>query len=263
MRKILFLFAATLLLFSSCRTREKVLYFQDVQEQQQIATQAIANLKFQEGDKLTIVVTSSKPELALPFNLPVVTTQIGAVSNRGNSNQVAVYTINAEGNVDVPVLGTVHIAGLTRAEVEAKIQSMLREKDGLLKDAVVIVNAYDQSINVIGEVEKPGKIGITKDNITILEALSMAGDLTIHARRDRILVLRQEGNTTIPYYVDIRSKDILNSPVYNLRQNDCVYVEPNKVRTGQSTVNDNNLRAVTTWMSILSFLTSMGILIFN
>ncbi len=262
MKKILFLFAATLLLFSSCHTREKVLYFQDVQEQQKIATQALAILKFQPGDKLTIIVSSSKPELAMPFNLPIVTTQTGAVSGRSTSNQVAVYTINAEGNVDIPVLGTVHIAGLTRGEVEAEVQKRLRES-GLLTDAIVIVNAYDQHINVLGEVKSPGKINISKDNLTILEAISMAGDLTIHARRDRILVLRQEGDVTTPYYVDIRSKDIFNSPVYNLRQNDCVYVEPNKVRTGQSTVNDNNLRSVTTWMSIFSFLTSMGILIFR
>ena len=244
MKKIFFILASVILLFSSCRTQEKVLYFQDVVNQETIATQAAADIKFEPGDKMSIVVSSPKPELAAPFNLPMANVQAGSTSRVG-SNQISLYTIDSEGCVEIPVVGKVKIGGLSRSEATEKIQSALRDRK-LLINAVVT-----------------GRINVTQDNITILEALAQAGDLTIHARRDRILVLRKEGNETMPYYVDIRSKDIMNSPVFYLSQNDVVYVEPNKVRTGQSTVNDNNVRAISTWLSISSFLVTLGVLIFR
>ncbi len=125
------------------------------------------------------------------------------------------------------------------------------------------MSAYDQFITVLGEVKNPGRVSVNRDNITLLEAIGQCGDLTIQARRDRILVLRQENGLTKTYYVDIRSKDLLNSPVYNLHQNDVVVVEPNKVRQGQSTNNDNSVRSISTWLSVSSVLISLGILIFR
>lgn len=261
MKKIFFILASVILLFSSCRTQEKVLYFQDVVNQETIATQTSTDIKFEPGDKMSIVVSSPKPELAAPFNLPMANVQAGSTSRVG-SNQISLYTIDSEGCVVIPVVGKVKIGGLSRSEATEKIQSALRDRK-LLIDAVVTINVYEQYISVLGEVKNPGRINVTQDNITILEALAQAGDLTIQARRDRILVLRKEGNETMPYYVDIRSKDIMNSPVFYLSQNDVVYVEPNKVRTGQSTVNDNNVRAISTWLSISSFLVTLGVLIFK
>ena len=261
MKKIFFILASAILLFSSCRTQEKVLYFQDVVNQETIATQAAADIRFEPGDKMSIVVSAPKPALAAPFNLPMANVQAGSTSRVG-SNQISLYTIDSEGCVEIPVVGKVKIGGLSRSEATEKIQSALRDRK-LLIDAVVTINVYEQYISVLGEVKNPGRINVTQDNITILEALAQAGDLTIHARRDRILVLRKEGNETMPYYVDIRSKDIMNSPVFYLSQNDVVYVEPNKVRTGQSTVNDNNVRAISTWLSISSFLVTLGVLIFR
>lgn len=261
MKKIFFILASVILLFSSCRTQEKVLYFQDVVNQETIATQTSTDIKFEPGDKMSIVVSSRKPELAAPFNLPMANVQAGSTSRVG-SNQISLYTIDSEGCVEIPVVGKVKIGGLSRSEATEKIQSALRDRE-LLIDAVVTINVYEQYISVLGEVKNPGRINVTQDNITILEALAQAGDLTIQARRDRILVLRKEGNETMPYYVDIRSKDIMNSPVFYLSQNDVVYVEPNKVRTGQSTVNDNNVRAISTWLSISSFLVTLGVLIFK
>lgn len=261
MKKIFFVFASVLLLLSACNTKEKVLYFQNVTDQQAILTQSVSNIKFLPGDKLNIVVSSSKPELAMPFNLPLINTQAGTGS-RTSSSQIALYTVNEKGEVEIPCLGKVKIEGLTRSEATEKIQNILRDRK-LLLDAVVTINIYEQHITVIGEVKNPRRINVTKDNITLLEALAEAGDLTIHARRDRILVLRKDGAETKPYYVDIRSKDFMSSPVYYLAQNDVVYVEPNKVRTGQSTVNDNNIRAISTWLSISSFLVTLAVLIFK
>lgn len=260
MNRFFLVLVAVLLTLSSCKTREKILYFQDIENGSVIPTQAIQPLTFQPGDKLTVIVSSSAtPQLAVQFNLSMVSTQAGTTSTSTGSQQMAVYTIDENGCIDIPILGRTKISGLTRSETAAKIQSILR--DGKLRDAVVTVNSYDQYITFLGEVNKPGKQTITKDRLTIIEALGAAGDLTIHGCRDNILVLRQEGNETKSYYVDLRSKDVMNSPVYNLRQNDVVYVQPNKVKMGQSTNNDNSLRTIGTWMSIVSFLMSLGVIV--
>ena len=262
MNRFLLIIVAALLTFSSCRTTKKVLYFQDMTQNEEIATQAVEPLKFEPGDRLTVIVTSGKtPDLAVSYNLPVMTIQAGTTT-QSYSNQISPYTVDENGCIDVPSLGKVKVAGLTRAQVSATIQDKLRNGN-LLKDAVVTVNAYDQYVTIMGEVKNPGKINIRRDNITLLQALGEAGDLTIQARRDSILVIRQEGNVSKSYFVDLRSKDLLNSPVYNLKQNDIVYVKPNKVRAGQSTVNDNSARSISTWLSISSFLLSLAILIFN
>ena len=262
MNRFLLIIVAALLTFSSCQTTKKVLYFQDMTQNEEIATQAVEPLKFEPGDRLTVIVTSGKtPDLAVSYNLPVMTIQAGTTT-QSYSNQISPYTVDENGCIDVPSLGKVKVAGLTRAQVSATIQDTLRNGN-LLKDAVVTVNAYDQYVTIMGEVKNPGKINIRRDNITLLQALGEAGDLTIQARRDSILVIRQEGNVSKSYFVDLRSKDLLNSPVYNLKQNDIVYVKPNKVRAGQSTVNDNSARSISTWLSISSFLLSLAILIFN
>lgn len=263
MNRYLLVFATVLFILSSCNTKEKVLYFQDVENGASIPSQTIQPLKLMPGDKLSIVVSSSAtPELAMKFNLPIVTIQAGATSGRSYSNQISLYTIDENGCIDIPTVGRVKIGGSTRSQAATYIQTLLRE-GGHLRDAVVTISAHDQYVTVMGEVKTPGRILINRDNMTILEAIGQAGDLNIQARRDRVLVIRQEGNQSQTYYVDLRSKDILNSPVYNLKQNDVIYVEPNNVRMGQSTNNDNSVRSISTWLSVSSVLISLGILIFR
>ena len=262
MKKSLLLIVTALLVLSSCKTTKKVLYFQDLSAGEEIPTQTLEPLTFVPGDRLTVVISSGKtPDLAVAYNLPVMTLQAGTTT-QSYSNQISPYTVDENGEIDIPSLGKVKVAGLTRSQVSETVQQKLREGN-LLKDAIVTVSAYDQFVTVMGEVKTPGKISIRRDNMTLLQALGEAGDLTIQARRDSILVIRQEGNVSKSYYVDLRSKDLLSSPVYNLKQNDVVYVKPNKVRAGQSTVNDNSARSISTWLSISSFLLSLAILIFN
>ena len=259
MKKLLFMLTAVLVLLSSCKTKEKVLYLQDVTDGETFNTQVVQSLKVQSGDRLTIVVTSSAtPQIAQQFNLPVLSQQVGLGTG---SNQMAYYTVDENGDIDFPTLGRLHMAGLTRSEVASKIQALLR--DGQLNDAIVTVNVSNQYVIVMGEVSKPGRVNITNDNLTILDAIGQSGDLTIQAKRSEIKVIRQEGTQTKVYYVDLRSKSLFNSPVYNLKQNDIVYVSPNKVKMGQSTNNDNSLRSISTWLSISSFLLSLAILIFR
>lgn len=247
----------TVLALVSCKTRERIVYLQDVVQQEAIATQPVMTLKLASGDKIGVMVTSTAtPQLAMRYNL--------SVPNNTNSSQDADkmrYTIDENGNVDLLGVGRVQVGGLTRSEAAAKIQSVFR--NGVINDAVVTVSAYNQYVTVLGDVSRPGRYEVSRDNITLLELLGMAGDLNITARRDAIKVIRQEGNVSKTYFVDLRSKDIFNSPVYNLQQNDIVYVEPNRVKMGQSTNNDNSIRNISTWLSVTSVLTSICILIFR
>lgn len=131
--------------------------------------------------------------------------------------------------------------------------------EGLIKDPVVTVQFLNFKISVIGEVARPGTFDITGDRITLLEALSRAGDLSIHGRRDRVAVIRErDGKRTVLFH-DLRSSDVFQSPCYYLQQNDIVYVEPNKVRTGQSRINSNNSANV--WLSAVSVLASISSII--
>lgn len=262
MKKLFFWLLAATLCLTGCRTKEKVLYFQDVANGETLPTSILETLKFQPGDKVSIVVSSAAtPEHVARYNLPVITQQIGNVGSRPQSNQVALYIIDENGEIEMPSIGKQKIGGLSRSEAAARIQSHFR--NGILNDAVVTVTPYSQYVTVMGEVKNPGRYEFSRDQMTITELLGLAGDLTIQGRRDRILVLRQEGGETKSYYLDIRSKNIMSSPVYYLRQNDIVYVEPNRMRMGQSTNNDNSLRQVSMWISIASFLTTIGVLIFK
>lgn len=259
MKRLFITLAAVLMLFSSCNIREKVVYFQDLTTETIANSQSIEEIKFMPGDKLSIVVTSClTPEAAANFNLPVITTSAVAGTTYSN-NQVAYYTVNTDGTIQVPGVGEIKVEGKTRTEVTEIIQNALR--DGLLNDAVVTISTANQYITILGEVKNPGRYLITRDNLTLLEALGMAGDLNIQANRSRILVLRQEGKETKNYYVDIRSKDFFASPVFNLKQNDVVYIEPNVVKSNQYTNNANSVRQVSTWLSLLSFITTTIILI--
>lgn len=258
MKKNLILLFIALLTMASCKTQEKIVYFQDTEANGTIETQKAIALKLIPGDKIGVNVTSATtPELAMRYNLTQGNASTSATINANNYR----YTLDENGNVDLPGIGRLKVSGLTRAEAASLIQAKYR--DGIINDAVVTVSTYNQYVTILGEVKNPGQLEITRDNLNILEAIGRAGDLTITGRRDCVKVIRQEGDQSKTYYVDLRSKDIFNSPVYNLQQNDVIYVEPNKMKSGQSTYNDNSIRSISTWLSISSFLTSLAILIFR
>ena len=156
--------------------------------------------------------------------------------------------------------GAARKAGMTREEIAAHIKSELISQN-LIKDPVVTVEFMNLTVSVLGEVANPGRYSIDKDYITLLEALSMAGDMTIFGKRDKVLVLREVEGQHRVYGVDLRSAEQLyNSPVYYLQQDDVVYVEPNSMRARQSTVNGNNVLSATFWMSLVSLITTVTVL---
>ena len=152
---------------------------------------------------------------------------------------------------------------MTREEVAVYIKKELQSHD-LIKDPVVTVEFMNLSVNVMGEVNRPGRYNIDKDHLTILDALSQAGDLTIYGKREKVLVLRNENGKQRVYGINLCSADHLySSPVYYLQQNDVVYVEPNDTKARQSTVNGNNVRSTSFWISLASLLTTIRVLIFK
>lgn len=235
---------------------------QDIKVNQSEPVDSNNDLTIQPRDMLSIVVSSRDPELAALFNLPRISYQAGTNLTNSVNNQISGYTVDPDGNIDFPNIGLVHIAGLTRSGVAELIKQRLTQGE-LLKDAVVTVDYMNLRFSVLGEVTRPGCFDINRDQITLFEALSQAGDLTIYGKRDRVFLTREENGQRTTWQVDLRSADLFRSPAYYVRQNDVVYVEPNKVRAGQSTVNANNVKSVSLWTSIASLLTSISVLIFK
>ncbi len=250
-----FAFAAVL---CACSSPEKVLYFQDLSQNTALQLVEPKPIRLMPEDKVTIIVNSKDPQITALFNLPYTTRTLGgSSSSMANSQGVSGYTLDANGNIDFPILGTIHVAGMTRTEMAAHIKEALIAKN-LVKDPVVTVEFMNLTYQVLGEVKTPGRYSIDKDRTTLLDALSRAGDLTIYGKRDKVVVQREEGNEMKAYVVNLNSaQEVFNSPVYYLRQNDIVYVEPNDVRARQSTVNGNNVRSTSFWMSLASLLTSV------
>lgn len=253
----------------SCSTPSQISYFQDLrpgESEQQVV--AATEIKVRPADKLSIIVNSRDPQLTQLFNLPYVTKQLGQGSimssfTSNNSQGVSGYTVDEEGMIDFPVLGKIKVAGMNREEIAAFIKEELLSKN-LIKDPVVTVEYMNLCISVLGEVASPGRYSIDRDKVTLLDAISMAGDLTIYGKREKVLVLREEEGVQRVYGVNLCSAEHLyTSPVYYLRQNDVVYVEPNNVRARQATVNGNNVRSTSFWISLASLLTTIAVLVFK
>ncbi len=244
--------------FTACTSTKKILYLQDVVPLKQQEIEQKYEVIIHSDDLLAIMVNSRDPELALPFNMPMVTYQLG--SNSGGQQRVLGYLVDTNGDIDFPILGKIHVEGLTRMQLTELVKNKLIEGD-LIKDPIVTVQFLNFKVSVMGEVSRPGSFTISGDRITLLEALSMAGDLTIYGRRDRVAVIRENNGKRTILFHDLRSAEMFNSPCYYLQQNDIVYVEPNKAKSGQSGINQNNTIGV--WVSVISLLTTIAVLIFK
>lgn len=256
---------------SAC-TPKNVTYIQDFDEEMIITNGHRQAMRVQPEDKLTIIVHSKDPELAALFNLPVVANNMrnltlasgsGSTQRAYNSNDgMSAYTVSAEGTIDFPVLGTLHIGGMTRNEVSAFIKGELMGRD-LMKDPTVIVEFLNSGVSVLGEVKSPGRYDMNRDNITVLEAIALAGDLTIQGKRENVKVVREETDGTIHTYVlDLtKGNQLMESPAYYLKQNDVIYVEPTNYRKRETSVNGNSALSTGFWVSVGSLLTSISVLV--
>jgi len=259
MKKFCFLMMTVGLLLTSCKTPTNITYLQDVQENVPIQTQNDGYIRFMKGDKLSIFVHSRDEKLMELFNISG--RNGGSSMMMGGQSNYAPYTVDDKGEIEFPVLGPVKIEGLTRNEVQQKIKNELIVQS-LCKDPIVTVAFYNMNFSVLGNAGT-GMKQITKDRITLLEAIAM-GDLNIDGLRQNVLVMRQEGNQQVPYRVDLTSAEsVYNSPVYYIRQNDIIYVEPNNKFKRGSTVMGSSAYQPGFWFGMFSSVVSVGLLIWN
>ena len=254
------LFIVGLVFCTACTSPKKVVYLQDVNPLKQQNVELNYEAMVHKDDLLSIAINSKNPELAMPFNMPLVSYQLGTAGVTYGQQRVLGYLVDVNGEIDFPILGKLKVEGLTRTQLTEMLKNLLISGD-LIKDPVVTVQFMNFKISVIGEVARPGSFSITGDRITLLEALSMAGDLTIYGKRDRVAVIRESNGKRTVLFHDLRSADVFLSPCYYLRQNDIVYVEPNRARVGQSDINQNN--SVGVWLSGISVIASITALIIN
>ena len=243
---------------TSCKTPRDITYLQDALENVPIETQKDGNIRFQPGDKLSIFVHSRDPQLMSLFNI----SRNGSGGGGTAGSNYAAYTVDPDGMIDFPVLGPVKVQGFTRNEVTKNIKEELLRQN-LIKDPVVHVEFYNMNFYVLGE-SGTGSRPIIKDRITLLEAISLSGDLNINGLRKNVMVLRQEGDQQIPYRVVLTSaKSIYNSRVYYIRQNDIVYVEPNNKTKRSSTVMGSSAYTPSFWIGMFSAAVSTYLLVDN
>lgn len=250
------------LLLSSCQTYKKVTYMQDVEVNKPQEIKQEGEITIRPQDEISINVHSKDPELSAIFNLPRVYYLSGSNTIGGGSTKICSYLVDNNGEIDFPVLGKIKVEGLTRIEIADTVKKMLREQS-LVKDATVTVDFMNLYVSLLGEVNHPGRYAITKDKISVLDAISMGGDLTIEGERNKVFVLRENAGKRITYQLDLRYKDkLFDSDAFYLQQNDIVYVAPNSYRAAYYNRNENYVKSISFWMSLASFLTSLGVIIF-
>lgn len=262
-KTLLGLAAALAILATSCSTPKNVTYFPDLETEMTILPSQVNNITVKPEDKLSIVVTTQDPALNSLFNLITTQNHVGNMTGSTyNNGQVPYYTVDRAGDINFPVIGKIKIAGLTRDEVAEKIVSDLVSKD-MVKDPVVTVEFANTGVSVLGEVTKPGRYDFNRDKLTLLDAISMAGDLTINGVRESVLVMRRmEDGSQKAYRANLLNMDELSkSPVYYLQQDDIVYVEPNDKRKRETTPNGNTPYTPSFWVSIGSFATTIATLV--
>ena len=253
--------------FASCASQSDVVYIQDTMDSaKNIEMKQSYEVKIQPDDMLAILVNSRDPQLAVQFNMPIVGYQLAKSASGGqiiSSNSLQGYLVNKDGNINFPVLGEIHVEGMTRTQLTEMLEKRLRsegEEGAYVKDAIVTVKFLNYKISVLGEVNRPGNYNLNSDRITVLEALALAGDMTIYGQRDNVHVIRDNNGQTQTLIVNLKTSDLFNQEGYYLQQNDVVYVMPNKIKAQQSGINQNN--NVSVWLAAASLMATVLSIIF-
>lgn len=223
--------------FCSCASKKDVIYLQNVNTLSQ--DPALFETKLQPDDLLMIVVSAPDLEAALPFNLPVAATMAASATSMDVVNaQVRYqnYLVDAKGFIEFPVIGSIQVGGLTKVQAQEKL---VKEIKKYINSPIVNLRIMNFKVSVLGEVVRPGVIDMATERITLLEAISRTGDLTIYGNRSNIMIIREIDGVKTYNYVDITSADFVKSDFYYLRQNDIVYVQPNQIKVNSSAVGPN------------------------
>lgn len=247
-----FIISICLLFLSSCVSRKKIVYLENI-EQKDSYTVAKQEVKLQPDDLINIIISAENPEVTVPFNLPQIQ---GNYDINDKQSAIKTYLINTEGYIEYPVIGKIKLGGLYRSEAIALLRQKVSE---YIKNPTINLRILNYKISVLGEVVKPGSYTIQGERITVLEALSLAGDMTIYGRRNNVLVIHEEDGKKTYQRFDMTKSDMLDLKNYYLSQNDVVFVEQNKTRINNSIVGQNTtvmLSGLTVILSLILILKS-------
>lgn len=251
-------FLAVLLFTSSCVTQRKMAYLYNVNEgaadtinaHYKAATEPIITA----NDRLLITVSALDPEAVAPFNIPAISYMEPNSTMAVASNKLQYYTVDINGDIEFPVLGTIHIGGLTKSQARTLLQNKISAS---VNNPIVSISFLNFAVTVMGEVNKPGRYEVNSDRVSVLDALAQAGDLTVYGKRDNVLITRENNGKLEFVRLNLNSPDIFASPYFYLQQNDVVYVEPNNTRAIASQNVSLYLSMVTTLASLATVIVSV------
>lgn len=262
MKKLLipFVLMTIVLLLDACSSAKQVAYFQNIDSTSLTASKGLYDARIMPKDLLTITVVTSDPSTSKPFNLSIQNT-LGTDGRLGSTTgSLLQYLVNNDGDIDFPVVGTVHVAGLTKDQCEDLIKSKVKPYLAESENPVVTVSMSSYRVTVAGEVTSPKVVPVSTEKMSVLEALAQAGDLTIYGRRDNVLLIRENADgQKEAHRLNLNDANIINSPYYYVQQNDFIYVEPNSVKAKNSAIG----QSTTLWFSFVSILTSVAALVVN
>ncbi len=260
MRHVKLLLLATILL-SSCASQKRVWYLQDAQPFTPEQILENGQIRIKPFDRLTVVVNSKDPELAVPFNAASSYASLSgqSVGSSNGQSSLQIRTVDENGMLEMPVIGKIECKGKTRSELSQAIAEKIA-RGGYINDPTVNVQFADMKFAVLGEVARPGHYDITNDRISLFDALAMAGDLTIFGIRTDVAVAREKDGIRTIEYLDLTSKDIFNSPSFYIQQNDVIYVKPNKYKAQSGEISQNRsfyISLVATAVSVATLIVTL------
>lgn len=220
---------------SSCTSSKKIIYFQDEPVSDMSSIEFSSDIIYKPNDLITINVSALDPETVKPFNLPVITNSISSLRYQGDI-KMQTYIVDLDGNIEFPVLGTIKIGGLTRVQASQMLKERISE---YVTDPIINIRLTNFTVTIIGEVNKPGTYTIEDEKISLLEAIGLAGDLTIHGKRENVFLIREENGVKRFSKFDLTSINVINSPSFYLEQNDVIYIEPNPAKIRSASYNQN------------------------
>ena len=256
----LFCSFAIVLLLASCGSSRNVAYFKNSDEVSVSSSQYLFDAKIMPKDVLNITVSTTDDAAAVPFNLTIPTPYTLGQRNSYSQAMLQSYIVDNEGNIEFPLVGSLHLAGLTKSAAEQLIGDKIKPYLTEAEKPIVTVRMINYKISVLGEVARPGMFTVANEKISILEALAQAGDLTIYGVRDRVKLIREDATGKKEIHVlNLNDANIINSPYFYLQQNDVIYVEPNKVKAQNSSIGS----VTTSSLSAASILVSIATLVIS
>ncbi|KJJ86761.1 sugar transporter [Prevotella intermedia ZT] len=235
MKKLLLpiMVVTVILMMVGCGSSKEVAYWQNIDSISLAASKGLYDAKIMPKDELTILVQTTDPLTSEPFNLR-------STGQTSSKDQITGYLVDNDGMINFPIVGKIHVAGLTKTECEDLIKSKIQPYLARTENPLISVRTSSYRITVIGEVNRPGVIPVATEKISLIEALAEAGDMTIYGKRDNVLLVREDkSGEKHKVRLNMNDANIINSPYYYLQQNDIVYVEPHKVKARNTFFGSN------------------------